>query len=428
LQTSNSDSLKILFLAKSSPVYGGVERWLADLISGLESYGHVCVVALARGPIFHDPCAYRKAYPSLRTVELDGLTGSPVGRQMSVKKALLQEKPDIVMPIMLSDGLEVSAYLKQNLAYKLVYPVHEIGQGVTNDLRRYSEFIDSIVFVDQSSERHYLKVLADESRSLVLPCGVREHVHNRVESRNLRIGFCGRLVGQKRVLDLIPLCEALDKVEQLFSLTIVGAGEDLNTLQAGLSNRINSDANNTSEVRILSPVDRDQLYEQFYNNIDILIITSEWETGPLVAFEAMMNNVVVVTSNFSGRSENGCLLDEENCLVFPIGDMTKAADQIQRLTQDSDLNARLVGSAYKYASRQRSLKTMCDSWLQLFLSLQTEKKPPSTKEHLYVVASLPVNSRLQRAKEYIRRLFRLKYLHKSAGEEWPYFYSSTNKH
>ena len=63
----------------------------------------------------------------------------------------------------------------------------------------------------------------------------------------------------------------------------------------------------------------------------MVIIFSHWETGPLVAWEAMAHGAVLVTSRYVGSGLEGSLRDGENCLMYPVGDMASAADCLARL-------------------------------------------------------------------------------------------------
>ena len=211
--SKHKDYKKILFLTKSIPVYGGVERWLADLVYGLERQGYKCLVALAKGNVFHNPDVYRAAYPELKTHDLDCMTGSQVGREMAIEKILKKYQPNYVVPVMLADGLSVSAQLKNSLGYKLIYPIHEINEGVINDISQFSNYIDTIVYVDHFSENYYQRYLNASQQTELIPCGVPEAKAARIDSEIVRLGFCGRIVNEKRVMDLLPLCEILDNTE-----------------------------------------------------------------------------------------------------------------------------------------------------------------------------------------------------------------------
>lgn len=410
--------MKVLFLTKSSPVYGGVERWLDDLHSGLAKRGHEVTVALAQGRNFHDPERYHAAYPDLNVVKLDGRTGTQVGREMAVRKCLKQVDPDIVIPVMLADGLRISAEEKTRFKYKIIYPVHEISQGVHEDLRKYGASMDKIVFVDRSGLKKYASEHTTDGQVSLIRCGVPPAigVQNPTGREEIRIGFCGRLEQtQKRVMDLVDLCSNLDSMDIKYSLDIVGEGAAKSALAEGLGKLCNN-----SSIRFWDTHDRAYLYRYFYPSIDALIVTSNWETGPLVAFEALMHGVTLVTSDFYGRVENGLLRDGENCLVFPVGDMESASRRICFLTHNPQFITELKESARQECNRSCSLETMCAEWSVLL----EEATVTETRHPIKVDVSAlgwPNLSKNANVIELARRLTGRHFSHTSVRAEWPFY-------
>jgi glycosyltransferase involved in cell wall biosynthesis len=414
--------MRILFLAKSTPVFGGVERWLADLAAGLLRNGHECIVALAKGSRFHDPKRYQAAYPELETITLDGTTGSADGRRLAVRRALRRIQPDAVIPVMLADALSVCAEQKKKMKHRILYPVHEICDGVCRDLERYGSWMDRVVFVDFSGIANFSKCCSEnEARQVLIPCGVptaRRLITGHAQDGPLQIGFCGRLeTRQKRVGDLVDLCGELEKIGLDYRLTIVGEGPARDPLANMLSDQIFRD-----RVVIREAQSRDELYQTFYPGIDVLLVLSDRETGPLVAFEAMMNGCVVLTSDFSGRKENGQLRDGENCLVFPVGDMRAAAALLEKLQAAPAERVRLADRAREFSVQHRSLAWMVKRW-------ESELTEVMSSEDLAVGDWMEETSngasRLESwgvsagAAEMIRVMTNRRFTHASAGEEWP---------
>src|SRR5262249_13697203 len=104
LNQYNHFLMKILFCSKSFPIYGGVERWLAQLLSGLQQRGYEVILALAKGHRFHDPSRYIATYPELSTIPLrilDGTSGVARGRWHAIESLIRKERPDVVVPVML---------------------------------------------------------------------------------------------------------------------------------------------------------------------------------------------------------------------------------------------------------------------------------------------------------------------------------------
>lgn len=418
----------VLFLAKSFPIIGGVERWMSDLVCGLAYSGLVPVVGLARGLRFHNPAAFLQCHPDLGSVVcLDGSSGAVDERLDAVTSVIKSVSPKVVVPVMLADGLAAAAELKASHRFSIVYPIHELSSGVMSDLRLYGPWIDRIVLVDDNARKFYEHALLGLTERLVrIPCGVPSAPTRslRWSSRGkLTIGWCGRLQQQqKRIGDLDGLCEALERKNVDFTILVAGAsssgGEALRLLEPRVAK---------GQVRLLGALSRSDLSTRFYSVIHALLITSEWETGPLVAFEAMMHGVPVVTSNFDGRVLNDALRDGENCLVFPVGDMDAAAARLTELVENPSSAACLIENGTKYAREFRSLEAMCASWSRLLL--EVAKMSPLIPERSPQLIRVG-ESRLARAgvprwaRIALRRLFGRTFVHDFPGQEWPSYSES----
>ena len=422
--------MKVLCFTKSLPVYGGVERWLGDLAGGLQRGGTHCAVGLAKGLCFHQPAAYLAAYPELTSpIELDGLSGAASSRRLAAAKAIASVRPDVVVPVMCADGLAEAVRLKGRFGFRIVYPVHEICEGVSNDLRRFGPWLDDVVFVDQGGLQRYQSLLdAGAGRVRLIACGVPSATAARLDQGQdvLRIGFCGRLQHtQKRVLDLVELCGHLERMGQAYQLQLVGDGPERLVLTERFAELIDRGV-----VKMLPPTARDELFKSFYPAIDVLLVTSDWETGPLVAFEAMMNHCLVVTSDFSGREVSRSLIDGENCLVFPVGNMEAAARRLQWVAAHRNDARTIAHRGFRYAMEKRSLDQMVASWVGVFRSAKAAAPALGTAPAPKDKAG---QSRLEAlgCPDWLSTKLRLwsgrRFKHAHAGEEWPYYSGSVHE-
>lgn len=414
---------KVLFLAPSSSLYGGVTRWLVDMNVALAARGFHCVTGLAHGANFHDSHKFRAAYPQVDCLVLDGRTGSPAGRREAAARAIRAARPDLVVPVMLADGLEAAVQAKAREGFRIVYPVHEVDPGVTRDLRRHSAWLDAVVFADQRSHDLHAAPSGGAGRAVVIPCGVppADHARTAAAPGTLRLGYCGRVENAgKRAMDLVPLCRELQAAGMDFELVIAGEGSSQAALRSALEN-----LQPRSAVTFLGPLAREALYCDFYPRIDQLVICSESETGPLVAFEAMVNGCLVVTSDFAGRGGNPVLVDGETCLAFPVGDMRAAANCVQRAAHAPQTARAIASQGQSAAMAQRSLDATADRWQELIESLMRSPIVHAAQTPL-APRTGGLFSRLgvpERAAEMLRRLARRQFTHASAGEEWPPYFA-----
>jgi glycosyltransferase involved in cell wall biosynthesis len=109
------------------------------------------------------------------------------------------------------------------------------------------------------------------------------------QSDCIRLGFLGRMTPEKGILMLI---RALSKVHfsKHIKLVIGGNGPQLEAAKS-LSNQLSLDANFIGWVRFK---------EDFFNQIDVLVIPSESETFGIVALEAMIRKIPVVSTPTNG--------------------------------------------------------------------------------------------------------------------------------
>jgi glycosyltransferase involved in cell wall biosynthesis len=77
----------------------------------------------------------------------------------------------------------------------------------------------------------------------------------------------------------------------------------------------------------------------FYNALDVYLVTARAEGGPVPLLEAMSCGVPVVTTQVGTALD--FILDGDNGLTVPIGDVSAAVHAVVRLSKDTELAARL---------------------------------------------------------------------------------------
>jgi glycosyltransferase involved in cell wall biosynthesis len=120
---------------------------------------------------------------------------------------------------------------------------------------------------------------------------------------------------------------------------IMGLGQCRNFLRArGILARTSSDtAGAAREVRDLGDPTQaaiaPRLAAEVYGHHHALVITSSWETGPIVAWQAMASGMAVVSSRYVGAGLEGALEHDATALLFPCGDTDAAAGELARLRE-----------------------------------------------------------------------------------------------
>jgi len=238
----------------------------------------------------------------------------------------------------------------------------------------------------------------------------------------LRLGYVGRLTqGDKRVLDLVPLCQRLRLQGIPFTLDIVGDGPADDELRRGLHREEYHDI-----VRFHGSLHHAQVCATIYPKLDALLLLSASESFGIVLVEAMMQGVVPITSQYLGFFTEGLVVDGKNGLSFPIGDMDMAAACVGCLAQDRGLLNALAEEGWIRTNRQYTWEHSFERWNEAFQWVR-DQQPRSVAG--FGSVTRPVSGILDRwgippgVIHAIRRLRRhiLGSPIPAGGEEWPLF-------
>jgi glycosyltransferase involved in cell wall biosynthesis len=164
-------------------------------------------------------------------------------------------------------------------------------------------------------------------------------IPERALGQSLVLGYSGRLeFEQKQVLRLVDLCRALAAHAVPFTLEIAGAGNAMEELRRQLPG---------ANCRFLGALNAAGLCEA-YQRWDFLVCTSDYETGPLVAMEAMAAGVIPVLPGIPCQAT--ALVADLDFPLYPRGDMAAACLIIRNLATDpsagdliSKLKAKVAG-------------------------------------------------------------------------------------
>lgn len=393
--------MRVLFCSQAAHTGGGVEAWLETLSAELAACGWDVVTALAKGR-FHDPARYAARHRVLNPIEIDGTRGLRELRILELLRAFERVRPDVIIPVNLADALDAAALWKSRGAKtRLAVCVHGQSADRIEQLARVAPFIDLAVSVSRRVTDQLFDLIGERERVRHIPMGVPPPLTPPLPRERIRnVAYIGRLDrGEKRVGDAVPMIRAL--AEHGIAFHFAGSGPDEEWLRREAPTAIFHGA-----------VDRNELYATIYPSIDAIVIFSESETGPIVAWEAMAHGVIPVVSDYVGRAEENVIRDGETGIVFPVGDPIAGAQAIVRANVLS-LHTSLP-EAYTLASFG---KQWCDA-----LDLVT-RLPARLGDHLPSMVSPGLLARLGlglEATARVRRLLGRSFTHRDPGSEWPH--------
>jgi glycosyltransferase involved in cell wall biosynthesis len=412
--------MKLLFIAPSAYLLGGVQDWLYSTVIGLRRRGHDVSVGIPNAS-FHNGKKYNDKYANLNAEFFVNRSGSDEGRIRGLIHFLEKRDSDIVIGVNIGNLFEAVAREHKHSQRRFVMTLHAIEANYFADMRKYRGIIDGVIATNRLSEKMAVEVgRIQKDRVYYAPYGISidENVQAEIHDLSIiRIAWVGRIEEkQKRIYDLVKIIGALDTIGVEYIVSIAGDGPDTDSLAKRLERWISK-----GKVRLCGVMSKDELRLFYYSN-DILLITSEWETGPIVAWEAVIAGLKIVCSRYTGCKAEGTLVDHETALLFDIGDYYQAAIRIA-LLRDQDLSKRLQSNARKVVSSKYSNEVSLDAWERAFLRILAAEK-----------MSMNPNSSWSREKGYSGRLERYvgtecaellrtvfpKKVAEDAGSEWPH--------
>ncbi|MBD2187095.1 glycosyltransferase family 4 protein [Pseudanabaena mucicola] len=411
----------IAVVAPSAYVLGGVQVWLDYLITGLESKGWNVTFVLTEGK-YHDTKQYLEKHPFRSFYCVKNQTGSQEGRICALASAFKKLNPDLIVNVNIVDTyLAVERIRSQGFVTspKVVMTLHGAQADFLDDINRFRTIIDAIVVTNKLLTQLIKNFCVFETERLFYaPYGVDTVKPDigQTSQNVLRLAYVGRFEEQQKKISDIPLIlTELEKYTNHYKLVLAGSGPDEEILRSALA--IFGD-----RVEFKGVLSQEELNTYIYQSSTALLLTSTWETGPIVAWEAMANGLVLVTSQYIGSGIEGSLHNEKNCLTFPIGDIKAAATAILRL-QDPELKFNLSQAGRELVCQRYSRANSIQMWEEAIDKIM--KLPP--KQLPKTVQKFPPSGKLDRLlgnrlAETVRKFLGIRFEHQSAGGEWPHSY------
>jgi len=420
--------MKLLYVAPSAYLLGGVQDWLADLVAAQRRLGQAVTVAVPDDTI-HRLTPYARRYPQLQPLAFRNPSGSALGRSQALEQLLRAHPDHTVVGVNMAALFPAVRSLRRRGLFRgrLVVSLHAIEADYFADLRQERDLVDAVVVSNRLGEalaRQASGLAAERvfyapygvSVAATAPAGSPAAGRPIDPATGLRIAWVGRLeYPQKRAQDLRPLLEALAERGLPHQLTIAGDGPARGELEISLAPWIER-----GQVRLLGAIPRPELQGRVYGQHDVLLISSLWETGPIVAWEAMAAGMAVVSSRYVGSGLEGALQHGRTALLFPIGEPGAAADQLASLGEGDRLQE-LAMAGFGLVQQRYSHPASLADWMAAFEAAgRLEALPPPAPAPVPALAGGLDRSLGPRGAEWVRRRLGRRFRHRDAGSEWPH--------
>ena len=421
--------MRVLFVAPTAYPLGGVASWLDYLLPGMRETGVDARLGLVSGARFHDVGRYIAVHTGVPVERIHCATGTTEGRVQAICRSIRDVRPDVVVAVNIPDVFLAVDRWRQRMpdSPRVAMALHSLECDVLEDARRYRDGIDAFIAVNRLIRR---KLVRDggipESRVHYAPCGAeffRGQSKQRRPAAITRILHVGRLENvQKRCLDLVAFVEAIEARGTPFRLDIAGDGPDRPAMENALRRYVDA-----GEVRFHGTVPRRRLITDFYPEADMLLITSQWETGPIVAWEAMSSGLPLISSAYIGSGAENALRHGENACLFEIGDCQQAAALAEHLWISPELRRSLACAGQDLAEARYSEAVSVEAWMRAIG--ETAREPAARAVGFPAPRQTGRLNRVlspQQAEPFRRMAtaLRLRALPVAAGAEWPHSHSS----
>lgn len=418
----------ILFVAPSAYILGGLQTWLDYLEPGLLEGGWEVTVGLVAGNRYHIPERYILEHSHKQWISIPCKTGTPEGRSRAIVRAIKKVRPDVIVSVNIPDVCAAVSRirLKGASAPRAVMSLHGIQPDLYDDIREYATVIDGVVCTNRLACKLAEKLGGIDTKKIYYaPCGVPISAYRAFDQKksHMRIAYVGRLERwQKRVHDIPAILKHLDEMNLPFKLFIIGDGPENELLRKELKSYVE-----IQKVAFLGSIGQEELRQRIYPDIDVLLLTSFWETGPIVIWEAMASSVAVVSTRYVGSGVEDALKHNENVLLFTVGDAREAALQLRRVWDEKGLRKKVVQNSYRLVTERYSIDRSVGTWGSAFRSV-IESEAKGGALHNMVGRAAGRLDRIFSIKygETIRNVLRLKNPDGGPDGEWPHSYGTTH--
>jgi lipopolysaccharide/colanic/teichoic acid biosynthesis glycosyltransferase len=224
-----------------------------------------------------------------------------------------------------------------------------------------------------------------DARNQFCPSGKRSDLRAGIPQDAVVIGFAGRLVRDKGILELITAWNRLRMEFPHAHLLIAGEAELRDAVPPAAIAALRAD----ERVRVLGQVAD---MPDFYSAIDLLVLPSYREGLPTVALEAAAMQLPVVTTNAVGCVD--AVQDGVTGAVVRVGDCAGLEQALQRYLQHADLREQHGRQAREHALRHWNPENVWQALLEEYQGMHvtpiSKRVPDVILAALALIALSPI--------------------------------------
>jgi len=355
--------MKIIYITDQIYLHGGAEKILIQKLNyWADQFGYDVLLItsqqLGKDPIFELSNKVKRIDLEINYVEgvsfLSKVNLRKFPQHISkLKKAINDFKPDAIFLVSLniiryalpfiSGKYNIyneyhTSYYGFQLGYERLSIAGKIKRRLAYALNSFVEsFYTNIIFLNKAEYQHY-----NRKNAVIIPNFFDETANLPVLSKKNQIISLGRLSYQKGYDLLIDVWEIVDREQMGWTLEIFGNGEDQDALLKKIESK------NLSHSLHLNPatnqINHKLAESQFY------VMSSRFETFPMVLLEAMSNKLPTVSFNCPTGPES-MLTQGEDGIIVPNGDIEALAKEILSLMKDENRRNQMGENAGKNVKR-----------------------------------------------------------------------------
>lgn len=402
-----------------APIRSGVYRHHCSLAAGLAARGHT-LSWLCSGASHQRAITGEEADPESTDGEIVVPHSDSIGeRTRAIVDRVTEISPAVVLCSATGDRVDLNAVRFLPPAIPRILVMHASSLASYRSARALRQHVCVAVAISPRIKEDLIHSYGfDDHTVRLIPNGIditrlSTFTSSPCDNGPLRILSHGRIdASSKGVFWLPEILFYLNQRAQEWELTVSGDGPDLPELK-----RRFAAAGLASKVRFLGWTDP-QYAAKVMSRHDVLLFPSRYEGFGIVLIEAMAAGCVPVASILPGITD-WIIEDGVSGLLFPVGDVNRAAAHLFTLHHDRNRLESLRQQARKAAERF-SAERMADQYIQLFhevLSRPGEIRSAEPIEKCALARGLrpawwfrlpePVKNQLRGAREMVRAHIRI---------------------